>query len=99
MMMVIRVLVTVQTDKVAAFVAHMQQECVEVKEMFAGCERFDLFADPANGERFLIYEEWETAEHFDAYRNSGYFQENGQVLFPMLAGAPDSAYFEAKRVF
>jgi len=98
-MMIIRVVVTVQAEKVAAFVAQLQKESVEVKEKFAGCERFELFADPENGERFLLYEEWETAEQFDVYRQSDYFTENGAVLFPMLAGAPDSAYFEAKRTF
>jgi len=29
---------------------------------------------------------------------SDYFRDAGEVLFPLMDGAPDSAYYEAERV-
>lgn len=93
-MIVIRVAVEVKPEEVSAFVDHVTQEMVDVKE-FAGCERFHLYADVKDENKFLLYEEWQTLENFNAYKISDYFTENGKKLFPMLAMNPDSAYFDA----
>ena len=94
-MIVIRVLVTVKPEEKENFVNHIKQEMVDVKQ-FAGCEKFNLYADVANKDTFLLYEEWQSQTYFDAYKNSDDFKQNGEKLFPMLAEPPDSAYFEAE---
>jgi quinol monooxygenase YgiN len=73
----------------------MKQEMTEVKQKFTGCERFALYGDASKEDNFLIYEEWQSQANFEAYQTSEYFKKNGEKLFAMMAGAPDSAYFEA----
>ena len=46
----------------------------------------------------LVYEEWTDRSAFDAYRTSEYFEQGGAILWPAMAGAPDSAYYESERV-
>ncbi len=96
-MIVIRVAVEVKPEKADAFVDHLQQEMADVKQ-FAGCERFHLYTDVQDANKFLLYEEWETAENFQAYRTSEFFAENSKKLHGMMVGEPDSAYFEASLV-
>lgn len=93
-MIVIRVVVQVKPEAKASFIAHMQQEMVAVLQ-FEGCERFRVYEDIDLENVFLIYEEWQSQAHFDSYRHSDFFKQNGEKIFPMLAGEPDSAYFEA----
>jgi quinol monooxygenase YgiN len=69
-----------------------------VPARFAGCQRFQTFVDPDDPDQVLIYEEWADQAAFDAYRGSDYFTEGGKVLFPAMAGAPDSAYYAAELV-
>lgn len=94
-MIVIRVAVTVKPEEKLNFVNLMQQETTEVKQ-FAGCERFNLYTDIVDENTFLLYEEWQTLADFEAYKNSDLFKQNGAKLFPMMSGAPDSAYFQAE---
>ncbi len=95
-MMVIRVAVKIKPEEAANFVNHIQQEMIEVKQQFTGCERFNLYRDIADENTFLLYEEWQSQANFEAYKNSDYFKQNGQKLFPMMVEPPDSAYFEAQ---
>lgn len=95
-MIVIRVLVNVKPEASAAFVDLAKQEMVEVKQKFVGCERFALYSDVVQKDTFLLYEEWQTQENFDAYANSDYFKKNSEKLFAMMAGEPDTAYFRAE---
>ena len=97
-MIIIRVNVTIKPEERSAFVAQIKKEMIDVKQGFAGCARFNLYEDVMDENRFLLYEEWQTAENFKAYQTSDYFQENGKKLFPMMADKPDSAYFEAALV-
>ncbi|MFK7992452.1 MAG: putative quinol monooxygenase [Sandaracinaceae bacterium] len=93
-MMVIRVVVDVQESQVDAFVAHLREEAIAVRRM-PGCERYELFRDPDNATRFMLYEEWATPEAFETYQASDLLRESFAVLGPMMAGPPDSSYFEA----
>lgn len=93
-MMVIRVVVDVQPSQTEAFVAHLRDEATAVREM-PGCVRYELYQDPHTATRFMLYEEWETPEAFAAYQASDLLQESFTVLGPMMAGPPDSGYFEA----
>jgi len=93
-MMVIRVAVTVKPESVDAFVAHLREESRQVREM-EGCVRYQLFRDPDEPTRFLLYEEWATPAAFEAYQGSELLRNSFAVLGPMMAGPPDSQYFEA----
>lgn len=95
-MLVIRVLVKVKPEEKTGFINHMKHEMAEVKEMFAGCEKFNLYGDIARENTFMLYEEWQSQVNFDAYKNSDYFKKNGEKLFAMMAEPPDSAYFKAE---
>ncbi|MBO6933395.1 MAG: antibiotic biosynthesis monooxygenase [Deltaproteobacteria bacterium] len=93
-MMVIRVVVDVKVDSVDAFIAHLNVEAPKVREL-AGCLRYQLFRDPSEPTRFLLYEEWSTEAAFEAYRSSELLSRSFAVLGPMMAGPPDSQYFAA----
>ncbi len=93
-MMVIRVVVDVKADSVDAFIAHLNTEAPKVREL-EGCLRYQLFRDPGEPTRFLLYEEWASEADFEAYRSSELLSESFAVLGPMMAGPPDSQYFAA----
>lgn len=93
-MMVIRVVVDVKPESVDAFIAHLDDEAPKVREL-DGCLRYQLFRDPAEPTRFLLYEEWASEAAFEAYRSSELLSNSFAVLGPMMAGPPDSQYFAA----
>jgi len=97
-MFTVRVAARVRPEGRKAFVAQLKKEEHEVPESFTGCERFSVYSDPAEPTNVLLYEEWQSRDAFDAYRTSDYFEASGAILFPLIDGAPDSAYFEAERV-
>jgi quinol monooxygenase YgiN len=97
-MFMIRVSATVRADGREAFVAQLDKEAIEVPARFAGCERYAVYVDRADPACVFLYEEWRDRDAFDAYRTSEYFRESGDVLFPLMAGTPDSAYYESQRV-
>ena len=97
-MFCVRVAVRVKPEAREQFVARLKREEHEVPARFAGCERFALFSDPADRDSVLLYEEWATREAAEAYMRSEAFRASGEVLFPLMDGAPDSAYYVAERV-
>ncbi len=94
----VRVAVRVKPEGRDRFVAQLKREEREVPERFEGCERFAVFSDPTDPDNLLLYEEWTTREAADAYLRSEYFREAGEVLYPLMDGPADSAYYEAERV-
>ncbi len=94
--MVIRVQLDVQPQHRQAFIDHMAQESVKVRQL-DGCERYALFASTDAENTFLLYEEWATADAFGAYQQSDLLKKSFEVLGPMMAGKPDSAYYAARR--
>ena len=64
-----------------------------------GCRDYSFCEDLADPTRVLLYEEWATREHFEAYRASTIFEAIGARLRPMLAAPPKSAYYESDDVF
>jgi quinol monooxygenase YgiN len=94
-MIVIRVAIQVKPESRRQFIDHIQQEAREVRER-PGCERFELFADLTDPNRFLLLEEWLDRPSFRAYRDSDYFVQNRDQLFPMAADRPDTAYYTAE---
>jgi quinol monooxygenase YgiN len=97
-MFTVRVAARTQTEGREVFVAQLQREQNEVPEKFEGCERFAVYSDPSDPDSTFIYEEWATRESFDAYAGSDYFKASGEILFPLMSGSPDSAYYESERV-
>jgi quinol monooxygenase YgiN len=97
-MFTIRVAVQVRPEGRDAFVAQLKKEEQEVPVRFAGCERFAVYHDPCDPGSFLVYEEWSDRQAADAYLTSEYFLAGGAVLFPLMDGQPDSAYYESQRV-
>lgn len=93
-MIVIRVLIDLQPEHREAFLAFMN-DSITVSNNFDGCLKYQLYQDVQAENTYLLYEEWESQAHFDAYRQSEHMAESGRVLFPMMAGKPDSAYYNA----
>ena len=96
-MLVIRVKMRVTPQNKAAFVTAMT-ESIPISSAFDGCIQFSLYEDMTDENALLLYEEWESQAQFDAYRESEHFAESGKVLFPLMDGKPDSAYFTAERL-
>jgi len=97
-MFTVRVAVKVRPDGRDEFVARLEKEAVEVPTRFAGCERFAVFVDRADPNQIFLYEEWTDRKSADAYLSSDYFKAGGDVLYPLMDGQPDSAYYESERV-
>ena len=93
-MIVIRVLLKVKPEETKALSKFLFVEAAEVPTKFVGCKLFKLFADPADENSFLLYEEWESLDDFNVYKNSAYFAENGEQIFPKLAEKPNSTYYQ-----
>lgn len=94
-MIVIRVLMQVKPEHRQDFLSFMDTS-ITVSNAFDGCLKYQLYQDTHADDTFLLYEEWETRAHFDAYLESDHMAESRTALFPMLAGKPDSAYFDAQ---
>jgi len=97
-MFTVRVAVRVRPEGREQFLAQLKNEEQEVPARFEGCERFAVYTDPGDADNVLLYEEWTSREAADAYLTSDYFQAAGDVLFPLMNGSPDSAYYQAERV-
>ena len=97
-MFTVRVAARVRPEGRERFIAQLQREQAEVPTRFEGCERFAIYVDPADLGSVLVYEEWRSRRQFDTYRTSEYFSQSGAVLFPLMDGAPDSAYYVSERV-
>ncbi|MEO0564140.1 MAG: putative quinol monooxygenase [Chloroflexota bacterium] len=94
-MVVIRILMQIQPQQREAFLKFMANSTT-VSTAFSGCLKYQLFQDVNTEDSYLLYEEWETRAQFDAYLASDHMVESRTALFPMMAGKPDSAYFDAQ---
>ena len=97
-MFTVRVAARVVPEGRSRFLRQLQAEQVEVPSRFEGCQRFAVYVEPSDPDSVLLYEEWTSRADFERYRSSQFFIDSGQVLFPLIEGAPDSAYYEAERV-
>ena len=94
-MVVIRVRMQIHPQHRRDFLQFMDNS-ITVSTSFDGCLNYHLYQDVHAENIFVLYEEWETRSHFDAYLKSDHMAESRSVLFPMMLGEPDSAYFDAK---
>ncbi|MGO8877798.1 MAG: putative quinol monooxygenase [Acidimicrobiales bacterium] len=97
-MFTVRVAVRVLPEGRSAFLAQLEKEAHEVPELFDGCERYGIYSESSEPESVFVYEEWTSRAAFDVYRTSDYFMQAGAVLYPLMDGVPDSAYYESERV-
>ncbi|MEM6956464.1 MAG: putative quinol monooxygenase [Myxococcota bacterium] len=94
---VVRVMLQVQPSQAEALASALRNEAPSVLAR-EGCERFELFVSPTDSARFILYEEWTSQEAFTEYQQSESLRATFAVVGPMLAGPPDSAYFESVQV-
>ena len=73
-------------------------ETESVPEAFAGCELFVVSVESAGAERVVLAEEWSSRDDFERYTSSDQFAATMAAVGPLLAGPPNSAYYEAERV-
>jgi quinol monooxygenase YgiN len=93
-MIVIRVAVTAKASQRDSLIDHLRADATHARTL-PGCIRFALLQDAFDENGVFIYEEWSDRESFDAYRGSAFFEELGMEIMPLLAAAPDSAYYDA----
>src|SRR5258708_22709240 len=93
-MLIVHILFTVKPTEHATL-QQIMQECIALAGSMPGCRTYGFFADQSKTNAYLLYEEWENKENFDAYKASSVFKEVGNKLTPLLAGAPASTYFLA----
>ena len=96
-MIVIRIRLSVNSENETAFVQYLQEEAQKNKTL-AGCLDYTLYKDLSKDNAFLLYEEWDTMEAFELYKDSKAFHQIMATLSPLLAGKPDSAHYEAVKV-
>ncbi len=87
----IRVVVHVQSESRDALVDALSRDAKVAREM-SGCQRFELLSDIGDANRFVLLEEWSTADDFEAYRASAIFKETMSAVEPLLAEPPQSLY-------
>ncbi len=96
-MIVIHVQTKVKADKRTEFIQQIQHD-TEVSRKFAGCVQWGWSEDVSQKNTFALYEEWDTAEAFDAYKQSDHFKQINGALMPLLAEEPQSAYYTANKL-
>lgn len=96
-MIVIRVSIQVQPEKRHDFMQFMIHS-IALSRGYEGCLKFSLYDDVSDENTFFLYEEWQSLTDFNRYRESEHFKESGAVLFPMMTGAPETAYYEAQPI-
>lgn len=96
-MIVIRIRLKVNQENEVAFVKFLQDEAQKNKTL-AGCLTYSLYKNVSEDNAFLLYEEWDSMESFELYKNSEAFHQIMATLSPLLAGKPDSAHYDSVKV-
>ena len=96
-MIVIRIKLKVDQSNKEELLRYLQSE-VERNKTLAGCLAYTLYQDVSETDAFLLYEEWESIDVFNDYKNSENFGRIMAKVFPLLNSKPDSAYFDAEVV-
>ena len=94
-MIVIHVALNIKPENKETLLNFAKYEVAEARK-FDGCNTFTVYADTQVDNRYVLYEQWETIEAFEAYKASDLFKKSGEVLFPIIDGKPESSYFDAK---
>ena len=94
-MIVIRIKLQVDQSNKEELLSYLQSE-VERNKTLAGCLAYSLYQDISEADAFLLYEEWESMDVFNDYKNSEAFGKIMAKVFPLLNSTPDSAYFDSE---
>ncbi|MCV9386713.1 putative quinol monooxygenase [Reichenbachiella ulvae] len=86
---------TIQTDRVADFVALFTTYQSDIAR-FPGCQRVELLADVEERNVFVTLSEWESAEALNAYRKSELFGKVWPATKLLFAAKPEARSFERK---
>lgn len=93
-MIVIYVQAKVKSDKRNEFLTNVEKD-LTTSRAFPGCLQFGWNEEVTQPNTFLLYEEWDSLEAFNAYKDSDHFRQVGSALMPLLAEPPKSAYYTA----
>jgi quinol monooxygenase YgiN len=85
---------TAATDRPTAL-NHLDAEGDQVRVM-PGNVAFRVYASREDSSRITIVHEWDDEASFDSYQRSATFARFGEVLRPMMTGAPVSRRFRAE---
>lgn len=85
---------TAAIDRPAAL-AQLDGERDEVRAQ-PGNVAFRIYASREDDERITVLHEWEDQASFAAYLGSSSFARSGEVLRPIMTGAPVSRRFQAE---
>jgi len=80
-----------------AAIAYLDREQPVVGAM-PGCVGFRVFASRLSDTGITMLHEWTDAAAFDAYLASDSFARSGEMLRPMMTGAPASRRFRVEAV-
>ena len=87
---------TAAADRPAAL-AQLDGERGQVRDM-PGNIAFRVYADREDDTQITVVHEWQDETSFAGYVDSASFARSGQVLRPIMAGAPVSRRFRAELV-
>jgi quinol monooxygenase YgiN len=93
-MVLIHVSVTAKEDAVSMF-EHTLCGVVDDARRTSGCEKYEWYRVPDSRQRYVIYGEFDSKEHFETYLNSAVVQRIGEELMPLLAAKPEFKHYEA----
>jgi quinol monooxygenase YgiN len=93
-MIVVHVAVRAQARTAAAF-ARSLQEIVAAARQAPGCLRNEWYHVPDAPRQYVIYGEFDTREHFEAYQRSELVKRIGDELIPLLEAPPQFRHYEA----
>jgi len=79
-MYVIAVNFEVKPDKVDEFKDLITGHAGRTLEREPGCRQFDVSQDPANAQRFFLYEVYDDEAAFQAHRNTPHMAETGKKI-------------------
>lgn len=85
---------TAATDRPAAL-NHLDTERDQVRAM-PGNLAFRVYGSREDDSRITIVHEWDDEASFDGYLRSSSFTRSGEVLRPLMTGAPVSRRFHAE---
>lgn len=85
---------TAAADRPAAL-SHLDAEAVHVRAM-TGNVAYRVYASREDDTRVTIVHEWADEASFEGYLGSAAFASSGEVVRPMMTGAPVSRRFHAE---
>jgi quinol monooxygenase YgiN len=78
-------------------IAQLEHEQPVVSAM-PGCIAFRVFANPRNDTDVTVLHEWIDEKSFERYLASDAFTRSGEILRPIMTGAPSSRRFRVELV-